>query len=488
MLGNHLHSRYSIVKFLGVGRSGQTYLAEDRDLPGNPPCIVKRIQYPGDDSFIQPLAARMFEVQTEILHRLGTHPQIPSLIAKFEEQGEMYLVREYIDGEFLSEEFSYGNKWSQTQVFDFLSDMMSILSFIHSFKYIHQDINPNNLIRRKSDGRFAIIGFGAIKDSTNVWQNLPQRAQERINSVAVGTPGYIPYEQEQNSPKFNSDLYAVGTIAIQALTGEFPVPKDPITYELDWKDRVNINLRLVDIINKLVRPDYRNRYQSADEVIKDLHAFALTQIPRSKFDRIKPHLIFSGAATALLLGFLTVKSTIDRSPQPSLIAVTNPDRIVDANRATWQTYRDSQAKLKIKYYPTWSIDSINNLITGETVSFVSPNQSPSDRYRERVSVRTENLSDAKMTLADYTKSAIAEINRFYRNAKIIESTPSTLAKNPANIVVYTGTNEQGIAIKNLETWTVKNGKVYIITYQADPAQYYAFLQTVMTMINSVELN
>jgi eukaryotic-like serine/threonine-protein kinase len=490
MTGKYLHSRYSIIKFLGVGRSGQTHLAEDCDLPGNPPCIVKRIQYPGDDSFAQPLMDRVFEVQADILHKIGKHPLLPSLIGKFEEGGERYLVREFIDGEFLSEEFKAGPRWSQIQAFDFISDLMDILSFMHSYKYIHQDINPHTIIRRKQDGRFSLIGFGAIKDPSNVWQNLPLRAQEKLNSVAIGTPGYIPYEQERNSARFNSDIYAVGAIAIQGLTGEFPIPKDPITYELQWQDRVKIDLRLVKIIDRMVRPDYRNRYQSTAEVVKDLQNFAITQIPPSTFDRIKPHLIFSGLAASLLASFLTFKNSQMASSVPQV--KSNHEEIATIGNGTnkqvgWQVYHDDRSKFKIKYYPTWSVDGVNNLLTGETVGFVSPQQSPQDRYRERVSIQVEQLKDPKLNLEGYTKDAIAEINKYYKNAKIVEITPIMLAKMPGNILVYTGTNDRNLQVKNLEALTIKNGKVYIITYQSDPTQYYAFLQTVMTMINSLEV-
>ncbi len=486
MLGTTIHSHYKIVKSLGAGRSGSAYIAEDLDLPNRPPCLVKKFQSGEDSLLAQPLIQKLFEVQTDILYKVGQHPQIPTLIAKFEEDGDQYLVREYIDGELLSQELTPDSIWSQTQVFDFLMDMVGILSFVHSFKYIHQDINPKNIIRRKQDGIFSLIGFSAVRDLGSVWQNIPDGEEGHVN-VSIGTPGYIPYEQEQNLTQFNSDIYAVGVIAIQAITGEFPIPRDPQTYELKWRDRTSINLRLVEIIDRMVRPDYRNRYQSVLEIMSDLQSFAMTQIPPSKIDRLKPHLIFGATACALLFGFSAVKLLSASADKPRSAPAVLTAKSGNNNQASWQSYVDPPTKFKIKYYPTWQLVDIHNLVTGEIAMFTSPNQSPIDKYRENVSVRVENLTNPQTTLAEYTKSATAEISKFYKNAKIIESSSILMAKKPATLVVYTGKDENNLPVKNLEVWTIDRGKAYIITYKADPKQYYSFLQTVMTMINSFEL-
>ncbi len=307
MLGTTIHSHYKIIKFLGMGRSGSTYLAENLDLPDCPPCLVKQFQCSATPPMADPLVGKLFDAQAAIYQKVGQHRQIPTLLAKFEEDGNRYLVSEYINGDLLSEELAIGSIWTQTQVFDFLVDLVDIIKFVHSFKYIHQDINPKNIIRRKDDGRFMLIGFSAIKDLGSVWHQISKHDRRYVN-ISIGTPGYIPSEQEQNSAQFNSDLYAVGVIAIQALTGEFPILKDDRTRELKWRDDVKIDLRLINIIDKMVRPDYRNRYQSSAEILADLQAFALTQIPLSKFDRLKPHFIFGAITCTLLIGFALIKS------------------------------------------------------------------------------------------------------------------------------------------------------------------------------------
>jgi eukaryotic-like serine/threonine-protein kinase len=486
MLGTILHSHYQIVKVLGIGKSGTTYLAKDLDLIDSPFYIVKKIQSLNIDSTDLSIVEKSFESQSSIAYQVGKHPQIPSLITKFVADGDRYLVREYVDGEPLSQELTPGVIWSQIQVFDLLIELLSILNFVHGFQYIHQDINPHNIIRRHDDGRLFLIGFGCVQDLTNAWQNLPRQESKNIND-----PSYVPYEQEQNVSKINSDIYAVGAIAIQALTGRYPIEKDAFSYELKWRDEVTIDLKLATIINKMVRPDYRNRYQSASEVLDALKAFALTQIPVSKYQQFKPYVLLGAAVSTLLLGFGAIKlfSTSAAKPQLSgaTVMATNIPTVTTNPETKLQSYVDKLAEIKVKYPNNWQKKDVRNVVTGENVLFTSPVASMENKYQASISVRIENLTNPQTSLASYSKLTIAEIDRYYQDAKIIESSPITLAKKPGSLIVYTGKDENSLAIKNLEVWTIDRGKAYIITYKAQPDRYYQHLEAAMAMINSFEI-
>ncbi len=479
-MSNHiLHLHYQIVKVLGLGRSGITYLAQDIDAIESQLYVVKEIQSTDNSGSSHELIRAMFEAQGSIAYRVGQHSQVPSLVAKFEEDGHRYLVREYIEGELLSQALIPGMIWSQTQVFDFLMDLIGILCFVHSFNYIHQDINPHNIIRRNDDGRFNLIGFSTIKDLGNTDLNI---------LANYHNSSYVPYEQEHHSPQFNSDIYAVGAIAIQALTGK-PIERDADSYEFQWQENLKIDARLVKIIDRMVRPDYRNRYQSGFEVLADLQSFALTQLPLSKLNKFKPYLVLAGAICTLLLGTGITKllsATNDRSHLlASTMAATKLIAPTVYTDPKWQIYTDK--KMKIRYAKNWRKDDVRNIITGEHVIFTSPNQSLVDRDRENISIRVEKLTDSKVTLSDYTQAAIAEIKKYYLDAKIIESSAIVLANLPAKLVVYTGKDEKSQPINNLEVWTLDRGNAYIITYKAAPDRYYQSLETALTMINSFEL-
>jgi eukaryotic-like serine/threonine-protein kinase len=206
MLGTMLRGRYKIIRKLGQGGFGETYLAEDMDLPRNPYCVVKRFkpQFTNPQALQQ--AMRLFDTEADVLYRLGNHEQIPRLMAHFEENQEFYLVQEYVQGDDLSTELKPGEQWSQEKVIIFLRDILKILEFVHQQNVIHRDIKPANLIRRTADGKLFLIDFGAVKEISTLMANNQGR------TVTVGTPGYMPSEQYNGQPQLCSDIYAVGMI------------------------------------------------------------------------------------------------------------------------------------------------------------------------------------------------------------------------------------------------------------------------------------
>jgi CHASE2 domain-containing sensor protein/predicted Ser/Thr protein kinase len=259
-----LNKRYKLAEVLGSGGFSYTYRAEDTCRPGNPVCVVKHLQPARQDEGFLEIARRLFKTEAEILHLLGEHPQIPLLMAYFEENHQFYLVQEYVPGQSLQEELSTGKPRTQLQVIDFLKDVLSILVFVHSHGVIHRDIKPSNLMRRLDDQRIVLIDFGAVK------QIQPQQQQENP-TVAVGTVGYSPPEQFMGQPRLNSDIYALGMVAIQALTATPPtlIQRDETT-ALEWRHRAYVTKEFAAILDKMVAFDFQKRYQSADEVLQSL--------------------------------------------------------------------------------------------------------------------------------------------------------------------------------------------------------------------------
>ncbi|MGK7875870.1 MAG: protein kinase [Xenococcaceae cyanobacterium] len=277
MNGNILRRRYKIIRPLGTGAFGQTYLAQDRDLPGHPQCVVKKLKLQSAETSVLEMARRLFDTEAQVLYQLGSHDQIPQLFAHFEENQEFYLVQELIEGHDLKQEFPVGRRWSETQVIALLQDVLPVLEFVHQQDVIHRDIKPANLIRRASDGKLVLIDFGAVKQISS--QILNSEATEAL-TVAIGTPGYMPNEQSSGKPRISSDIYAVGMLAIQALTGILPkrLREDPRTSEVIWRNHLEVGQAqdspLYEILDKMVRYDFRQRYQSATEVLQALASLA----------------------------------------------------------------------------------------------------------------------------------------------------------------------------------------------------------------------
>lgn len=270
-----ISNRYRIVQNLGEGGFGQTFLAEDLHLPTKPRCVVKHLKPQATDEESVRLARRLFEQEAEVLYRLGNHPQIPTILAHFEEAGEFYLVQELIEGETLAQEFAKGKKYSEAQAVDLMRQILETLSFVHQQNVIHRDIKPSNLIRRASDGKIFLIDFGAVKQvSVNPFNNKASFH----STVAIGSAGYTPGEQAAGKPCFASDVYATGLVAIEALTMLHPlrISQNRTTGEFLWQHKTSLQPDLMSFVNKLVRYDFRQRYHSAKEAFAALNTIAST--------------------------------------------------------------------------------------------------------------------------------------------------------------------------------------------------------------------
>jgi serine/threonine-protein kinase len=268
MLGKLLDRRYQVTQVLGAGGFGKTYLAQDTRRPGNPICVVKQLKPISNDTGFLETARRLFTSEGETLEQLGNHDQIPRLLAYFEEDNEFFLVQEFIEGHTLTEELLPGRRWEESRVIELLTEVLNILEFVHSQGVIHRDIKPDNLIRRNSDRKLVLVDFGAVKQM----HTQLATTYAHSNTVAVGTPGYMSSEQARGQPRPNSDIYALGVIAIQALTGLAPMQMqdDQNTGEILWEHLVYVSRGLAAIVTKMVRYHFKDRYQSATEVLQEL--------------------------------------------------------------------------------------------------------------------------------------------------------------------------------------------------------------------------
>jgi serine/threonine protein kinase len=271
--GTILHKRYEIIKDLGKGGFGNTYLAKDLG-PEKRHCVVKHLQPTDNSPTGLPLAQRFFDKEAQILHNLGNQcQQIPTLFDNFEEKGEFYLVQEFIDGHDLKKEIIADQQLSESDVISLLKSILEVLAVAHEHQpkaVIHRDIKPANLMRRRQDGQIILIDFGAVKE---INQLIVKANGDVTTTVPIGTPGYMPREQAKGKPKLCSDVYAVGMIGIQALTGIQPhnLPDDPSTGEVSWRHLVQrVDSRLADVLDKMVRDNFSQRYQNAREALQAL--------------------------------------------------------------------------------------------------------------------------------------------------------------------------------------------------------------------------
>lgn len=274
MLGTVLSDRYRITKILGAGGFGDTYLAQDTHRPGNPICVVKQLKIVSDNPRAHQLAQRLFSAEAATLERLGEHDQIPRLLAYFEANYSFYLVQEMIDGTLFKDLLDPQQPMSQRAAADFLLDLLPVIQVVHGQGVIHRDIKPSNIIARHSDHRYVLIDFGAVKQISN---RLTDTNARITSTVGIGTQGYMPSEQSAGLPNFSSDLYALGMTAIEALTGLPPHALQRDDHgEIMWTHKVQeLDPGLAQVLKKMVRYDFNQRYSTAKAVLQDLRQLKL---------------------------------------------------------------------------------------------------------------------------------------------------------------------------------------------------------------------
>ncbi|MEG4864224.1 MULTISPECIES: serine/threonine-protein kinase [unclassified Microcoleus] len=257
ILGQLLRMRYRIREHLVSTEYSDTYLAEDENLPDRPFCLVKRLKSQSERT------SQLFERETRVLYRLGQHDRIPELLARFEEDGYFYLVNQFIEGQPLYQELIEGKPWEEHQVIALLKDILEVLFFVHKQDVIHRDVHPQNLIRRASDGKIVLIDFGAVKEI-----NTSQNSTGQTKSRGGTQQDYIPPEQAIGSPKQCSDIYAVGIIGIQALTGMRPkqLRVDNLG-NLIWQKNATVTPELARVLDQMVLYAFPQRYPSATEAM-----------------------------------------------------------------------------------------------------------------------------------------------------------------------------------------------------------------------------
>lgn len=181
-----LGDQFRAVKLIGQGGFGRTLLAIGQSTEDQAQCVIKQL-LPGSKQSVE-----LFRQEAERLKQFGQHPQIPALLAHFEQEDALYLVQEFIDGQTLEEVLAAEGTFSETQIRSLLGEILPVLRFIHQHQIIHRDIKPSNIIRpRQKENappqKLFLVDFGASKLS----------ADDRLKQTGtvIGSAGYAAPEQ-----------------------------------------------------------------------------------------------------------------------------------------------------------------------------------------------------------------------------------------------------------------------------------------------------
>jgi len=266
--------------------AGKTLLAIDESHSPPSLCVIKQLLPPNQTPAVLKKATYLFQQEALWLKELGKHPQIPTLIAFFEDDGSFYLVQEYIEGVNLAQFLEEAGTLSESQIWQVLEAVLPVLKFIHDRKIIHGDIKPENIILKSPLNNLekredvALVDFGAAKVV-----NAGAIDESPLHPKISGSPEYIAPEQAKGKAVFASDLYSLGVTCIHLLTG---VPPFDLFNTANncwaWREYLTdkVSDRVAKVLDKLIQNAVNQRFQSADEVMQAMGIQSKIQNPKSK--------------------------------------------------------------------------------------------------------------------------------------------------------------------------------------------------------------
>ncbi|MEM9120873.1 MAG: AAA-like domain-containing protein [Cyanobacteria bacterium P01_F01_bin.56] len=279
-----IRKRYEVVSKLSSNSPIKAYLVRDLDLAGKPQYIIKHLNSAANNLNLLEHIKDLFHNRLKDFEKIRGHEKIPNLIAFFEEDGEFYIVQDFIEGSNLDAEIAPFQRWEEEKVIDFLIDICEVLGFIHRQGLAHLNLKPSNIRRKEIDKSLTLIDFGILQEI----MSLVDLEQGEDLSEDSWTLDYYPPEEISEWSDEQRDIYALGMIAIQALTGNYPyeLNVDRKTREVIWRysvsnqPMVDIRPEFADVIDKMVSHKISGRHRNIDKILADLHE--LKKSPRQK--------------------------------------------------------------------------------------------------------------------------------------------------------------------------------------------------------------
>jgi serine/threonine protein kinase len=361
--------RFRVIRLLGEGGFSRTYEARDVDRMDDP-CVIKQFLPQVQGTAALEKATELFQREAQQLYQLGEHPQIPRLIAYFEQDKRLYLVQEFIEGQNLLQELQQMGAFNEEKIRQLLADVLPILKLIHERGVIHRDIKPENIMRRRSDGKLVLIDFGVSKQTTPT-------ASGKIGTT-VGTPGYTPLEQMRGQVYPASDLYSLGVTCIRLLTqcllkedGSDEL-YDALSGQWVWREYLpkgtTMSHQLGLVLDRLIQDYVKERYQSADAVLAALKNQRILTTPKSpqlssQYQRQGSSQVRSFSVPSSSPQNLNLPATVDYTKLQYLLGV---GRWEDANEETLNVMlkvanREKQGSLYLEDIANFSCQDLSTI-------------------------------------------------------------------------------------------------------------------------------
>jgi len=495
IVGKILYDRYRVVRQLSKNNWSTLYLAEDLAGESRVQCCIEQLQPSYDGEILGQQSwqkvRQAFLVRGNLQQKVSQHPQVIQLLAFFECDREFYLVREFIEAATLEQRLK-NSSIDESEAIAWLQEILRILEFAHKSGVAHLNIQPTSLVQLQN-GTKCLTNFAAIKNTI-----IPK------GNLGNALNGDFAPDSDRFQSDFNADIYALGKTIIYALTGRLAgsiqnksfdkVESGQLT-NLNNSPVADIRPELARILNKMVTSPAKRSYQSVAEVLEELDfqqnvvtfpsPFAASpRAPRQNNFRAegntKPQKSAnSSKPISTIIWFLLSLPFI----------VASAIFFVGLNKnfsRSFVEYINDDYQFSLTYPQNWSQQQLDDPITGEIVVFNSPPETDSDLFLERVHVAVEYLS-SPTSLEKYSQTVLKRIKETEgSNTESYRDFPSTIDNAPARTVIYA--RQQGsLQLRQMESFTIKNNRVYIAIYTAERAKFSKFYPTVEKMLASWEI-
>jgi eukaryotic-like serine/threonine-protein kinase len=265
LIGTVFDGRYRIIRKLGAGGMADVYLAEDQELGRRVAIKILNDRHAADDSFIE-------RFRREAKNAAGlSHPNIVSIYDRGEAEGTYYIAMEFLDGRSLKELIVGRGPAPIKTAIDYARQILAAVGFAHRHGIVHRDIKPHNVLVG-SEGRLKVTDFGIARSGAS--------QMTEVGSI-IGTAQYLSPEQARGAPvDQTSDLYSVGVVLFEMLTGQVPFTGDtPLEIAMKHLSEVpkppselrpEVPHDLDSVVLRALAKDPSERYQGADEMDADL--------------------------------------------------------------------------------------------------------------------------------------------------------------------------------------------------------------------------
>src|SRR6476660_648781 len=250
--------RYRILRKLGTGGMANVYLAEDEVLGRRVAIKILDDRHAGDDQFVE-----RFRREAKNAASLS-HPNIVSIYDRGEAEGTYYIAMEYLDGRTLKELITEKGPVPTRLAIDYARQILAAVGFAHKHGIVHRDIKPHNVLV-SPEGRLKVTDFGIARSGAS--------QMTEVGSI-IGTAQYLSPEQARGAPvDQTSDLYSVGVVLYEMLTGQVPFTGDtPLELAMKHLSEVPVPLSehrpevphdLDSVVLRALAKDPHERYRSA---------------------------------------------------------------------------------------------------------------------------------------------------------------------------------------------------------------------------------